>query len=264
MLRSLRRKRLGQYHHGDLRRAIIDEALKVIDEQGVTAVTTRELARRLGVSHAAPGHHFADREALLAEVATEGFHLFADALEHAVAAVSDPAERFVALGSAYLRFAFDHPSYLRVMFTRGFPKGYRPSDQFACESDRAYSVLEGVVRDLTVALGGDPTPLDELAYGAWSLVHGMAMLWIDGATTYGFVDREGFEATAARVVRRAISGLIPRGPTATLPASLVAPAKSAAKGGSSDGSVRLRSASSKVTPDIKGSRPSRRGAKPIG
>ena len=207
MSRPPRRKRPGHYHHGDLKQALIAEALKVIDEQGLAAVTTRALARRLGVSHAAPGHHFADREALLAEVATEGFRLFAGALEQAAWAESEPGERFVAIGRAYLRFAADHPSYFRVMFGRGFPKGYHPPDQFRRESNRAYAVLTGVVRDLALVLGGDATPIDDLAFGAWSLVHGMAMLWIDGSATYAFAGRADFEATGERVVRRSIVGL---------------------------------------------------------
>jgi AcrR family transcriptional regulator len=233
------RKAPGHYHHGDLKRALIDEALKLISEEGVAAVTTRALARRLGVSHAAPGHHFADREALLVELATEGFRLFADALEGSIAGETEPARRLLALGRAYLRFAVDHPSYLRVMFARGFPKGYQPPDRFVCESDRAYAVLEGVVRDLTLALGGDPAPLDELAFGTWSLVHGMAMLWIDGAAKFGFVDHSAFEATGERIVARAIVGLIPRSPTVPLPATL---AKVLGAQGDSNPSVRLRSA----------------------
>lgn len=238
MPRSTLRKRPGHYHHGDLKRALIDEALKLINEEGIGAVTTRALARRLGVSHAAPGHHFADREALLVELATEGFRMFADALEQSVAGEAEPARRLVMLGRAYLRFAADHPSYLRVMFARGFPQGYSPPDGFVCQSDRAYSVLEGVVRDLTVSLGGDPTPLDELAFGTWSLVHGMAMLWIDGAAKFGFVDRDAFEATAERIVARAIIGLIPRAPTAKLPGFLT---EAAGKLDDSRRTVRLRS-----------------------
>jgi AcrR family transcriptional regulator len=222
--RAPRRKRTDHYHHGDLKQALIAEALKVIDEQGLAAVTTRALAKRLGVSHAAPGHHFADREALLAEVATEGFRVFADTLEQAASAESDPSERFVVIGKAYLRFAADHPSYLRVMFGRGFPKGYHPPEHFRCESDRAYAALTGVVRDLTLALGGDPTLSDELAFGAWSLVHGMAMLWIDGSATHAFAGRADFEATGERVVRRSVLGLVPKENTAP-PASL-APSKS--------------------------------------
>ena len=218
-----RRKRPDHYHHGDLKQALIAEALKVIDEQGSAAVTTRALARRLGVSHAAPGHHFADREALLAEVASEGFRLFADTLAQAASAESDPAERLVAIGRAYLRFAADHPSYLRVMFGRGFPKGYHPPEHLRRESDRAYAVLTAVVRDLPLALGGDATSIDELAFGAWSLVHGMAMLWIDGSATHAFADRADFEATGERVVRRSVLGLASTGNTATPPASLAPP-----------------------------------------
>ncbi len=238
MPRSTLRKRPGHYHHGDLKRALIDEALKLINEEGIAAVTTRALARRLGVSHAAPGHHFADREALLVELATEGFRMFADTLEESVAHEGEPSRRLLRLGRAYLRFAADHPSYLRVMFTRGCPQGYRPPDRFVYESNRAYAVLESVVRDLTVSLGGDPTPLDELAFGTWSLVHGMAMLWIDGAAKFGFVDREAFEATAERIVARAIVGLIPRSPTAKLPAFL-SEATSAPR--ASADTIRLRS-----------------------
>jgi AcrR family transcriptional regulator len=240
--RNTLRKRPDHYHHGDLKRALIDEALKLINEEGVAAVTTRALARRLGVSHAAPGHHFADREALLVELATEGFRMFADALEASVAHEAEPARRLLMLGRGYLRFALDHPSYLRVMFTRGFPQGYRPPDRFVCESDRAYAVLEGVVRDLTLSLGGEPSPLDELAFGTWSLVHGMAMLWIDGAARFGFVDRDAFEATAERIVARSITGLIPRSPTAKLPALLAEPAR---KRDNSSPTVRLRSPRSK-------------------
>jgi AcrR family transcriptional regulator len=218
-----RRKRLDHYHHGDLKQALIAEALKVIDEQGSAAVTTRALARRLGVSHAAPGHHFADREALLAEAASEGFRLFADTLAQAASAESAPAERLVAIGRAYLRFAADHPSYLRVMFGRDFPKGAHPPEHLRCEADRAYAVLTGVVRDLTLSLGCDLTLIDELAFGAWSLVHGMAMLWIDGSATHAFAGRAEFEASGERVIRRSILGFAPRGNAVTPPASLAPP-----------------------------------------
>ena len=210
MPRSVRRKRPGQYHHGDLKRALIDEALKLIDEEGLAGVSTRALARRLGVSHAAPGHHFADREALLTEVASEGFRMFADALERAAAGETEPSEQFVALGRAYLRFAADHPSYLRVMFGRGLPEGYCPPERYRHESERAYAVLTTVTHDLTLALGGDPAPLDELAFGAWALVHGMAMLWIDGATRPAISTPAELEDTGARIVRRAILGIVPR------------------------------------------------------
>lgn len=132
-----------------------------------------------------------------------------------MAGAADPARRFVLLGAAYLRFAVERPSYLRVMFGRGFAKDYRPPEAFLCESGRAYGVLQGVVRDLTLALGGDATALDELAFGAWSSVHGMAMLWIDGAAKDAFADRQAFEATAERIVARAISGLIPKGMAST-------------------------------------------------
>jgi len=208
---ALRRKRPGHYHHGDLRRALIDAALRLIEEEGgVAAVTTRALARRLGVSHAAPAYHFRDREALLAEVATEGFRVFADALEAAAHAEPDPHARFCAVGLAYVRFAIGHPSHLRVMFGRGLPEGlpdgHAPPPALLGEGARAYQVL----LDASSALvASSPTPIgsvDEVAFAAWSLVHGMAVLWNDGPARQAFASRELFEQAAARIIGRSTCG----------------------------------------------------------
>lgn len=172
----------------------------------MAAVTTRALARRLGVSHAAPAYHFRDREALLAEVATEGFRVFADALEAAARAEPDPHARFCAVGLAYVRFAIGHPSHLRVMFGRGLPDGHVPPPALLGEGARAYQVL----LDASSALAASsPTPIgsvDEVAFAAWSLVHGMAVLWNDGPARQAFASRELFEQAAARIIGRSPCG----------------------------------------------------------
>ncbi|HEY3356791.1 MAG TPA: TetR/AcrR family transcriptional regulator [Polyangia bacterium] len=204
-----RRKRPGRYHHGDLRRALLDAALRAIEEEGVNAVTIRALARRLGVSHAAPAHHFHDRDALLVEVATEGFAAFADALEAAARTESDPSRRLVAVGCAYVRFAIDRPAYLRVIFGHGRRNEITAPEPLKREGERAYRALTDTVGALAATVPGAPAPVDELALAAWSLVHGLAMLWIDGPARAVPGGRAGFEALVERTLRRAIPGLVP-------------------------------------------------------
>jgi AcrR family transcriptional regulator len=198
----------GTYHHGDLRRALLDGALEVIEEKGVSAVGIRDLARRLGVSHAAPAHHFHDRTALLVEVATEGFRLFADTLETAARTKTDPVERLVAIGCAYVRFAADHPSHLRVMFGRGLPETFEAPAHLHAEGTRAYSALIDSVAALVPPNVRGCASIEEIAFDAWSLVHGIAMLWIDGQVRQIVHDRQALLAITERAVRRSIAGLV--------------------------------------------------------
>lgn len=168
------------YHHGDLRQSLIEAALELITEkQDAKTLSLREVARRVGVSHAAPYRHFADKEALLAAVAEEGFHLLLSYLRDAMAQVSsDPVRRLQASGVGYVRFAIAHPSHYRVMFSAlqadclDYP-GLQES------GDQAFAVM---VNEITAgqAAGrmkaGDP---QQLAWISWSLVHGLAMLLIE-------------------------------------------------------------------------------------
>jgi AcrR family transcriptional regulator len=157
------------YHHGDLRRELIRHALAEITENGVAALSLRELARRAGVSHAAPAHHFGDKTGLLTAIATEGFTLLADTLEAA-------RERgFLETGVAYVSFALEHPAHFTVMFG---PAGHDDPDLVAAR-DRAGAILDEGVVDLP----HPPAEADrhDAAIAAWSLVHGFATLWLNGA-----------------------------------------------------------------------------------
>ncbi|MEO3825568.1 TetR/AcrR family transcriptional regulator [Actinomadura sp. B10D3] len=157
------------YHHGNLRRAVLDAAVEAIAESGPAAWSLRELARRAGVSHAAPAHHFGDKTGLLTAVAAEGYALFADALEAAGDELHD-------IGLAYVRFAVGHRAHFEVMFT---PALYRADDpEVGAARERAAQALRKGVRG--VAPGG---PQDDRTAGiaAWSIVHGFAHLWLSGA-----------------------------------------------------------------------------------
>jgi AcrR family transcriptional regulator len=159
-----------RYHHGDLRRELIRHALAEIADNGVAALSLRDLARRAGVSHAAPAHHFHDKTGLLTAIATDGFTLLADTLDAA------REHGFLETGVAYVSFAVDHPAHFTVMFSAVLDDS---DPDLAAARARAGAVLEQGVVDL-------PQPPAESARGdaaiaAWSLVHGFATLWLNGA-----------------------------------------------------------------------------------
>ena len=161
------------YHHGNLRRALLDEAIAVIGADGPAGIGLRDLARRVGVSHAAPAHHFGDKRGLLTAVAAEGYRLFASALRDEY----ERTDSFRELGVAYVRFAVEHRPYFEVMFR---PELYRNDDPELTEARKeATAMLYGPVGRLS---RGDPS-FDTLRAGvaAWSLVHGLATLYLNGA-----------------------------------------------------------------------------------
>lgn len=166
------------YHHGNLRQALLDEAGKVLEHGGVEAISLRGLARALGVSHAAPSHHFADRHELLAELAADGYRGLADAMADAMDG-REPDDWLRRSGEAYVRFGLANPQRYRMMFASQLMTGDCP-DRLLAESSRAYLLL------LRAAYGEDPTVdpseyrVATLELAAWSMVHGAVMLWLDG------------------------------------------------------------------------------------
>ncbi len=170
------------YHHGDLRRAILAAALDVIATEGPAALSLRDLARRAGVSHAAPAHHFKDRTGLLTAVAAEGYALFADAL----AGAPDLRER----GVAYVRFAATHPAHFQVMFQPDLHRGDDP-DLLAARARATDALRAGVANLPSVGRGED----DRLAgVAAWSLAHGFATLLLSGNLADAMTGRDPEEA----------------------------------------------------------------------
>ena len=166
-------RRERPYHHGDLRRALLATAVEMIAEAGPAALSLRALARRTGVSHAAPAHHFGDKAGLLTVVAAEGYRLLAAVLRDAY----ERTGSFLEVGVAYVRFALAHRPYFEVMFR---PELYHADDPALVAARRASGeLLYGPVRDLS---DRDPD-FDPLRAGvaAWSLVHGLATLYLDGA-----------------------------------------------------------------------------------
>ncbi|MFK3982880.1 TetR/AcrR family transcriptional regulator [Micromonospora sp. NPDC050397] len=162
------------YHHGDLQRALLAAAVDAIGESGPAALSLRDLARRAGVSHAAPTHHFGDKAGLLTVLATQGFDLLADELSRVRARTGDLLE----IGVGYLLFAVHHRAHFEVMFR---PELYRQDDpSLVAAKERASTELQAGVA--TLAEPPDEGP-DGRSVGlaAWSIVHGFATLWLSGA-----------------------------------------------------------------------------------
>jgi len=164
------------YHHGDLPNALRRAAVEVIDERGLGAFSLREVARRAGVSHTAPAHHFGDVRGLLTSVATEGF----DALHRVTAEavdgvddVDDPVERLVACGEAYVALARSNPAHCEVMFRVDVVDTDDPD--LLAAGLRAYSVLDGTVTSLieTEHLDAD---VDHAVWLCWATMQGLVAI----------------------------------------------------------------------------------------
>jgi AcrR family transcriptional regulator len=170
------------YHHGDLRRALLDAALALFAERGRFDFTMRELARAAGVTHNAPYRHFEDRWALLDTLAAEGFEKLRELCLAAASRPSpdakDPRTRVIRLGEAYVGFAADHPNHFRLMFLR--PIGLA-SPELAKAARASYAVLEEAIA--AAAAGGHlraGLSAQDVTLTAWSLVHGVASLVVGG------------------------------------------------------------------------------------
>ncbi|MFF4233140.1 TetR/AcrR family transcriptional regulator [Streptomyces sp. NPDC001820] len=182
------------YHHGDLRRAVLTAALDVIATEGPSALSLRDLARRAGVSHAAPAHHFKDRAGLLTAIATEGY----DLLAHSLAGAPDLRER----GVQYVRFAMDHPAHFQVMFQ---PDLLRPDDP------DLLAAKARVAAELRAGVEKKAAPAEEaglMGMAAWSIAHGFATLLLSHN-----LDRQ-LEDRSAEDIFRALTGLTFKSPAA--------------------------------------------------
>ena len=173
------RKRRNHYHHGDLRRALIAEAARTIQARGVGHLTLRAVGEALGVSRTALYRHFADKAALLAAVATDGFAQLRRDLVDAWEQHGRGRAGFEAMGVAYVRFALESPSYYRVMFGGLVEAG--PDDCALREqAGSAFTALvEAIVQQQTDGMIRPDDPV-QLARYIWATVHGIAMLGIDG------------------------------------------------------------------------------------
>src|SRR3954452_18027687 len=199
------------YHHGDLRRVLIDAALQLVGEGGAEAVSVREAARRAGVSPGAPFRHFPSRDALMQAVAEEAQRRFRAEIEAALAETSpgDPLGRFRCLGLAYLRWAIRNPTHFEVISSRKL----FDHDNSASVSRNNVELIELTERTLAEASAAGQLRSDDLKTiqtAGRALVYGFARMNIDGHFPRWGLDGADAERTAEHVLDLFISGIARR------------------------------------------------------
>ncbi|MGY2023797.1 TetR/AcrR family transcriptional regulator [Nocardia gipuzkoensis] len=167
------------YHHGALRDALLAACLRLIETEGLGAVSLRRVAREAGVSTAAPYHHFPDRSALLATLSTQGFRLLGAQLAATRAEAETPLAALTALANTYVRFSREQPAYFRLMFRPELSQPDKHPDAMAA-GDAAFGVLAATIAECVRAGVLPADKADTLAVMFWGLGHGLASLWLDG------------------------------------------------------------------------------------
>ncbi|WP_026912516.1 TetR/AcrR family transcriptional regulator [Patulibacter minatonensis] len=194
-----------RYHHGNLREALLRRAEEVLAESGAGELSLRGIARDVGVSHAAPRRHFADKQALLDALAEDGFGRLAVALDASVGDDGRPfVERLAAMAEAYVGFAVGHAALLDVMFTGKHRPGVDAS--LLAAGARAFQAPLALV--VAGQASGDVVPgdVERVATSAWAAIHGLASM-----ANAGLLDAEALPGIVADTAERLVLGLRPRG-----------------------------------------------------
>jgi AcrR family transcriptional regulator len=195
-----RKKRAGAYHHGDLRSALLAAAWTMVSRRGVDGLSLRAVADALGVSHAAPAHHFRDKAALLDALRAEAWGRFAEVLE----AAGRTPQGLRAMGLAYVEFALQHPRQVQLMFRAG---AEAPSEVVRQQAIRSWFALESAVAAYVGPGGTDPGALTARVVACWAQVHGLAMLWTEVELPPHVTADDGGAALRARAVDLILAGL---------------------------------------------------------
>ncbi|MEU9959819.1 TetR/AcrR family transcriptional regulator [Streptomyces sp. NPDC050982] len=187
------------HHHGDLRNSLLQASLELVGEQGPHGFTLAEASRRAGVSVAAPYRHFADRDTLLAELATHGYREQRNRFAAAVNGIEDPAEQLASFAAAYVRFAAEEPALFDVTFHAGLDKSRFA--ELASAGDEVARLLLPVARQLT----STPDAAFDLLLRIAAAAHGLAVFLRQGLFGAGNAALSDTEEKAARTAR-AITG----------------------------------------------------------
>jgi AcrR family transcriptional regulator len=200
-------KKRTSYHHGDLRNALVNAGVDMLAEEGVELLSLRGLARRAGVSHNAPYQHFADKDALLAAIAEQGFRLLAGYIDdsQAVAGRAAIAERLVAAGQSYVRFAVEHPHHFQLMFG---PRAHADYPSLSVAARAAFDRLAEIAAEgqrQGALRGEDPR---QPAMVLWLAVHGLSTVLIAEKIPPDIVAGRKPQEMAARYIGLVCEGLL--------------------------------------------------------
>jgi AcrR family transcriptional regulator len=173
--------RRASYHHGNLRQALIEAALEMIEEGGPENVTVREAAKRAGVSSGAPFRHFPTKTALMTAVAEQAMHRFRAEIVRALnkAPADDPLARFIAIGTAYLRWAIRNPTHFQIISNRGLID-FEGSEVLRRDNEDVRELMEGLLLEAQRRRQLRSDDLTHIQIAGRALVYGLARMYIDG------------------------------------------------------------------------------------
>lgn len=202
---AAKKKPRSTYHHGSLREELLAAALQIVEAEGVAALSLREVARRAGVSPAAPFRHFPDKQALITAIATDALRQFVEQTEQAMeAAGDDPVERFRAMGVAYVEFAVAHPARFRAMCDPSMASLETP--ELAALRARSEAALRGAV-EAGIREGRTPQgDASVVMLAGQAIAYGLARMFVDG-----MMEARGIPASRARELAIALTDVMGRG-----------------------------------------------------
>jgi AcrR family transcriptional regulator len=178
-----------KYHHGDLKNALIQAGIEILSTEGFHALSLRKVAQRAGVSHAAPYAHFADKQALVAAISTEGYRKLYDCLASAVEQYRhDPLRQLIEAAWAYVEFALHEPAHFKLTIS-GVVEKEQDYPSYMEMTRKAFQLVVEVTEACQQAGILKPGPSDQVAVSVWSLVHGFTSLVIEGQISSSLVDR---------------------------------------------------------------------------
>jgi AcrR family transcriptional regulator len=189
------------YHHGNLRAALLEQAERTLADGG--DLSLRELARQIGVSHAAPRRHFSDKQALLDALAEDGFERLGEELRAAMAGARDFDARLLAFARAYVDFATRHAALLDLMFAGKHRPG--AADSLRAAADRAFEAPMALIAEGQAAGAVVPGDPERVAIVAWSALQGLAAMF-----NSQMLDRATLDELLPAAVERLVLGLRPR------------------------------------------------------
>ena len=177
------------YHHGDLKNALIKAGVEILAKDGVSGLSLRKVASKAGVSHAAPYSHFADKQALIAAISTEGFRQ----LYERVSAVAEeyktkPSRQLVEVAWTYVQFALDDRDRFKVMFS-GVLEKEKEYPEFVAEAQRNFQLVKMIVEANQAAGVLRSGPSDLVALSAWGIIHGFIMLLLEGQISHTILEQ---------------------------------------------------------------------------
>ena len=176
------------YHHGDLKNALIRAGVEILSKDGLSGLSLRKVARKAGVSHSAPYAHYADKQALIAAISTEGFHRLYLQLNQATQLfANDPRQQIIACGRAYIQFALDEKDIFKIMFS-GILEKEKDYPDFVEISQMTFEFLVGVVNSCQAAGVLRPAVPDLMAVTIWAQVHGLVSLALEGQISHTVLD----------------------------------------------------------------------------